>query len=379
MLVFLLKYSQTKVFELDFGFKFCQKWTEEFWQCEIKFISEESRIGELGEKEDVLFFILDPLCVPSPRAKFLLKAALEAGYDLAAAVSNESVYDLQRAKVPYIYHNLSTFCEVADIMSSEAEIIPTDKIDPFLFAVKSKALKEDTKIKDIPKLPLKKGIVKAAFVHRFKDVFSAPREDLIALVPEKVKKILDIGCAEGGFGKTLKKIRQDIEITGIELSPSLAKKAKAVYDKVIIGDVEKIDIHEEEFDLINCGDIIEHLYNPWQLLSKINRWLKKGGYLIGSVPNVGHWSVVKDLLEGRFDYIPIGLLCIGHIRFFTENTLIEMLKDAGFTIEVWLKQKIPPPPQGEKFLKKIGENQLGNLDSLSTFSFQFRAKKVETG
>ncbi len=377
MLVFLLKHPQTKVFELDFGFDFCQKWTEEFWQCKINYISEETRIGELKDREDVLFFMLDPLCVPSPRANFLLKAALDTGYDLAVPVSNESIYDLQKAKVPYIYHNLSTFCEVADIMSTDAEIIPTDKIDPFLFAVKSKVLKEDIRIKDIPQLPLKKGVVKAAFVHRFGDVFSAPRDDLIALIPANVKKILDIGCAEGGFGKNLKQIRQDIKITGIELSPSLAKKAKAFYDKIIIGNVETIEI-DEEFDLVNCGDIIEHLYNPWQLLRRINSWLKKGGYLIGSVPNAGHWSLVRDLLEGRFEYIPIGLLCIGHIRFFTEDSLKEMLKEAGFDIEIWLKQKFPPSPQGKAFLEKIKQCQLGNLESLTTFSFQFRARKVET-
>jgi len=377
MRVFLLKPHKTNIFELDFGFKFCQRQIEDLWKCEIEFISEQTKIGDLDKREDVLFFILDPLCVPSKNTKNLLKLALNKGYDLVVPMSNESHLEIQTARLPFIYHNLSTFCEMAEIMSSETEIIPADQVDPFLFAVKNNSLKKDIKIIDIPTLPLKKGIVKGALVHRSIDVFSAPRDDLIALIPEGIKKVLDIGCAQGGLGKNLKKKKRDIEITGIELSPVLAEKATLVYDKVIIGDVEKVDINDI-FDLVICGDIIEHLYNPWQILVKINKWLKKDGYFIGCVPNVGHWSIVKDLLEGRFEYIPAGLLCVGHIRFFTEKSLKEMLNEAGFAIDLWHKQKFPPSPQGEIFLEKIKNLQLGDLDSLTTFSFNFRARKVES-
>jgi len=376
MRVFLLKPYKTNIFELDFGVKFCQRQIKDLWECEIEFISEQTRIGELNKKQDTLFFILDPLCVPSKNTKDLLESALNKGYDLVVPVSNESDFKFQRANVPFIYHNLTTFCELAEIMSSKTEIISADQVDPFLFAVKNNSLKKDIKIIDIPTLSLKKGIVKGALVHRFKDVFSAPRDDLIALIPEGVKKVLDIGCAQGGLGKNLKKKKKDIEITGIELSPVLAKEANLVYDKVIVDDVEKIDINDK-FDLVICGDIVEHLYNPWQILVKINKWLKKDGYFIGCVPNVGHWSIVKDLLEGRFEYIPIGLLCVGHIRFFTEKSLKQMLNEAGFAIELWHKQKFPPSPQGEIFLEKIKNLQLGDMDSLTTFSFNFRVRKVE--
>ena len=48
-----------------------------------------------------------------------------------------------------------------------------------------------------------------------------------------------------------------------------------------------------------------------------------GGRLVLSVPNVGHWAVVEDLLAGRWDYLPIGLLCYTHYRFFTRRTLAD--------------------------------------------------------
>ena len=44
---------------------------------------------------------------------------------------------------------------------------------------------------------------------------------------------------------------------------------------------------------------------------------------IFSIPNVGHYSIVEDLIAGRWDYLPIGLLCYTHFRFFTRHTLAD--------------------------------------------------------
>jgi len=164
-----------------------------------------------------------------------------------------------------------------------------------------------------------------------------------------------------------------IKITGIELNFNLAKKAKHIYSHVIVGDIEQINI-KKRYDLINCGDIIEHLYNPWEIMQNIYRWLTPKGYLIGSVPNISYWSTVKDLLNGKFEYIPAGLLCVGHIRFFTEQGIIDLLKDVGFKIDIWRPQIVPPTPKGSIFIQNM--ETLGfDVRSLSTYSFLFRAKK----
>jgi hypothetical protein len=39
--------------------------------------------------------------------------------------------------------------------------------------------------------------------------------------------------------------------------------------------------------------------------------------------------VVEDLLAGRWDYLPIGLLCYTHYRFFTRRTLEDWLRRSG--------------------------------------------------
>ena len=149
------------------------------------------------------------------------------------------------------------------------------------------------------------------------------------------------------------------------MNPTLAIEAETHYDKVYISPVERVDF-SENFDLVNCGDVLEHLPDPLKVLRHLRSCLKPGGRLIASVPNIGHWSVVKDLLQGTFEYIPVGLLCTSHIHWFTENSLHDMLANAGFSILEIQRETIAPTPQGEAFIRKMRELVLGDELSLRT-------------
>ena len=51
------------------------------------------------------------------------------------------------------------------------------------------------------------------------------------------------------------------------------------------------------------------------------------------IPNVGHWSVVLQLLKGQFDDSEDGLLDKTHLRFFTLETAIDMLGQASNSLK----------------------------------------------
>ena len=59
---------------------------------------------------------------------------------------------------------------------------------------------------------------------------------------------------------------------------------------------------------------------------------KPGGHLLLSIPNIAHAALIADLLRGRFDYVYMGLTCVGHLRFFTRRTIEDMMTIAGWTI-----------------------------------------------
>ncbi|MBE9573406.1 MAG: methyltransferase domain-containing protein, partial [Proteobacteria bacterium] len=120
--------------------------------------------------------------------------------------------------------------------------------------------------------------------------------------------------------KTIKQIRPEILLTGVELNPIMAESARPYYDELITCPIENARL-ATEFDLINCGDIIEHLQDPWSMLKRLHGLLRNNGYLIMSIPNVGHWSIAKELLKGNFQYVPLGLLCIAHLRWFSESSI----------------------------------------------------------
>jgi tRNA A58 N-methylase Trm61 len=58
--------------------------------------------------------------------------------------------------------------------------------------------------------------------------------------------------------------------------------------------------------------------DPWEVLKKHHAFLKKGGNIICSIPNIRHYRIIKKLLfKGRWEYTGDGIMDRDHLRFFT--------------------------------------------------------------
>lgn len=171
-----------------------------------------------------------------------------------------------------------------------------------------------------------------------KNYYKNTRLELAHQLSRGDHKVLELGCAEGALGGYLKEHGLATEVIGIELSPDAAKIAETRLDRVICGDLEALNRHElgldhDSFDYIICGDVVEHLRNPWEALRWLSLLLKKDGNLIMSVPNVRHWSVSLSLLFfGQWKYRPQGILDRTHLRFFTKQSLVDTISDANLVV-----------------------------------------------
>ncbi len=157
--------------------------------------------------------------------------------------------------------------------------------------------------------------------------------DFVKEPKEKEIKVLDVGCGLGATLLELKNRYKNAEIYGIEINKAVGEIAGTHAD-VIIGNIEEIgmDFKEEYFDYIILGDVLEHLINPYEAMEKIKRYLKKGGYMLVSVPNVMHNGVIKSLLYGNWTYEDAGILDRTHLRFFTYREIIKLFEKAHLNV-----------------------------------------------
>ncbi|MDT8421803.1 MAG: class I SAM-dependent methyltransferase [Desulfuromonadales bacterium] len=184
-------------------------------------------------------------------------------------------------------------------------------------------------------------IARRAFVHSYADYYAGDRSEMLHLVPECAETLLDVGGGEGRFARLFMAERGG-QATLLEANPRAAARARAAGIEVLTGDFEAL-VLGRQFDCVTFLDVLEHLDDPFAALLKANQLLRPGGSLLLSVPNVGHWAVVADLLEGRFDYQPVGTLCNTHKYFFTRNSLESLLTDTGFVVQAWHDVGMPMP------------------------------------
>jgi 2-polyprenyl-3-methyl-5-hydroxy-6-metoxy-1,4-benzoquinol methylase len=100
---------------------------------------------------------------------------------------------------------------------------------------------------------------------------------------------------------------------------------------------------DARFDCVTFLDVIEHAAVPLPWLERARSLLNPGGCIVASIPNVGHWSVVADLLEGRWDYAPVGIHCITHLRFYTRHGIEALMNEAGLRITQMKATQVPMP------------------------------------
>jgi 2-polyprenyl-3-methyl-5-hydroxy-6-metoxy-1,4-benzoquinol methylase len=163
--------------------------------------------------------------------------------------------------------------------------------------------------------------------------FQANRGPMSEFLPDNYQRVLEIGCAAGGFSDHLK---QSSEVWGVEPNSAAAKIAQLKLHRVLIGTYSSVAeaLPERYFDLVICNDVIEHMDDHDAFLEAIKTKMLPGGCIVGSIPNVRHITALfKMLITKDWKYAESGILDRTHLRFFTEKSLRRTLQEHAYRIE----------------------------------------------
>lgn len=163
--------------------------------------------------------------------------------------------------------------------------------------------------------------------------FSVVRHDIINLIPSGKNKVLEIGCGKGLTLLEMKKTGKAEYTVGVDIIDS--DEAKRNMDEFYNLDIENEDLpFKDYFDIIVCGDVLEHLIDPWSAVKKLRTYLKPNGILIASIPNIREIRVLTTIfLKGNFEYADSGILDKTHLRFFCKKNMIQLFENADFKIK----------------------------------------------
>lgn len=294
-------------------------------------------------------------------ARQLIRAIEPEERDLVLPVTNEPWTEDARCAPGFAYQTPALLEEAARVLAAEAP--PARQVgsprSP-VFVVRRRVLSElsgSTPLDEVPEEAARRGrrvfVCPAAYLHRYGAMDGQCREDLVALVPPGAAAALDVGCSRGETARALRKAGVT-RIVGIEADAEDAAAAARLCDRVLSLPLE--EVREEfpgQFDAVLFGDVLQHLIDPSAALARVRDWLSPRGVVIASVPNFGHWSVVADLLEGRFDYVPYSILSGTQVRFFTRRTLIDLFEASGYEIETIRTVAPPLSPEGALKLEAL--------------------------
>ena len=137
-------------------------------------------------------------------------------------------------------------------------------------------------------------------------------------------KVLDIGCGAGYFLDVLKD--NSIEYKGLEVASHFVEYCRS-YHNLNVDSTSLEEESDEYYDLITMFDVLEHLADPVNTFSVINKKLKPGGYCVAYTPNI--FSIGYELMGAKQNT----LLPFEHLCFFNSKSLDFLVKKTGFKVE----------------------------------------------
>lgn len=140
---------------------------------------------------------------------------------------------------------------------------------------------------------------------------------------KKIKTICEIGCGEGELLKIIYQHFPQAKIYATDLAQSEIAKAKKNTQGIPIAfsvqNAEKLSYKNQQFDLVVCCEVLEHLKNPKQGLKEIKRVSKSS---VISVPVEPWWRILNML---RLKYVKNLGNTPGHLNHWSIKKFIKLL------------------------------------------------------
>lgn len=197
-------------------------------------------------------------------------------------------------------------------------------------------------------------------------------------------EVLEIGSSSGYMTKEF--VKKGCVVDIVESNENDAKKADKVAQHVFSGSIEDEEIQRQitgRYDTIVCADVLEHLVDPKKVLLFLKRKLKNLGQILISIPNIAFWDMRLELLKGRFEYKESGLLDKTHLRFYTYDSFLKLLRDTGFKIiKIYPAEGRIPfeytlrkiPILGQLLLKLLKPKIMQSFPNLTYYHYVVQAK-----
>lgn len=159
------------------------------------------------------------------------------------------------------------------------------------------------------------------------------RQFILQYMPELFgKEIIDVGCGGGILAESLAKL--GAKVTGIDMGEEPLNVAKlhalesgveVNYEKITAE--EKAEKHNEQFDIVTCMEMLEHVPDPASIVKACSVMVKPGGYVFFSTLNKSTKAYLLAILaaEKILKLVPDGTH--DHDKFIKPSTLIEWAEE----------------------------------------------------
>lgn len=179
----------------------------------------------------------------------------------------------------------------------------------------------------------------------------------------KGKKVLDIGCGGGILAESMEK--QGAQVTGIDLGEDALQAARLHQEKskthvnYLLTSAEEFAVtHANEFDVVTCLELLEHVPDPTSIINSAAKLVKPGGQVFFSTVNrniksylfaiVGAEYLLKMLPKNTHDFA----------KFIRPSELAEWARKTGLVVKDIVGMTYNPFTKEYKLSKDVSVNYL---------------------
>ena len=153
------------------------------------------------------------------------------------------------------------------------------------------------------------------------------------LVAADAHRVLDLGCGNGWFSGALE--RCGFDMTGLDDDAAGLREARDRYPEVrfIAGDAiaSERPVWPHSFDAVVAIDVVDHVARPRRFVETALDALRRGGLLVVTTTYHGYAKNLALALAGRFDRRWEANSESGRLRFYSRETLLELM--SGFALD----------------------------------------------